>query len=437
EGEDSDERDDAEDSWRALAALVEDEDGDEEGEEDDSEESDDAVRAALQGKAEPAQDGDEEASDEDEDSEEEEVSSLFSDDDLETYGGSELDPLDVECQSDESLDEGQSGDEVAVSKGGLLTSVFGGGSLHSQGQSCDEVALSKGGLLTAVFGGGSLHSEEKVRPGRPQKPRGQPSIKVVFPSMIWRGKDFLVVNKPADWICSASDVDKKKGRTLDPTLKVSVKGFKVLDDLLQYKFSDREKKCATPILPLMHDGDQKSYPNLFDEDGRELRALPPPGPRDERYCAGGPDADGAAADARVLPPALRPQAVPTTGIVTPREQTVDRNIEAVGQKAELKASGRRARTHVKVLAHFSRELSTGESEDYTLCTCEIAEGRMHQIRIHMSAALGAPIVSEFYYQRPRQMIEELTWVRRGARRHPSLGEAGGSRGGDFRWREGF
>ena len=74
-------------------------------------------------------------------------------------------------------------------------------------------------------------------------------------------------------------------------------------------------------------------------------------------------------------------------------------------------------------------------DEFTLCTCEIAEGRMHQIRLHMSsprrngavrgvgdltnvtnqgrAALGSPIVSEFYYQKAKQMIEEITVIDRG------------------------
>ena len=37
---------------------------------------------------------------------------------------------------------------------------------------------------------------------------------------------FEVLQKPADWICSASDVDKKKGRKLDPNEDLRNKGFK-------------------------------------------------------------------------------------------------------------------------------------------------------------------------------------------------------------------
>merc|ERR1719356_1271289 len=84
----------------------------------------------------------------------------------------------------------------------------------------------------------------------------------------------------------------------------------------------------------------------------------------------------------------------------------------MGQKARLHPNGKRARTHVTVLGYYSRKLRHGKSEEFTLCTCEIAEGRMHQIRLHMSGALGAPVVSEFYYQKSKQMIEDRRWCQR-------------------------
>merc|ERR1719433_2660901 len=84
----------------------------------------------------------------------------------------------------------------------------------------------------------------------------------------------------------------------------------------------------------------------------------------------------------------------------------------MGQKARLHPNGKRARTHVKVLAGFSRPRKGGGVDEYSLCTTEIAEGRMHQIRLHMSGALGAPIVSEFYYQKAKQMIEDRRWCQR-------------------------
>merc|ERR1719329_693602 len=37
---------------------------------------------------------------------------------------------------------------------------------------------------------------------------------------------------------------------------------------------------------------------------------------------------------------------------------------------------------------------------------------MHQIRLHMSGALNAPIVSEFYYQKGPQMAEDRRWCQR-------------------------
>lgn len=37
---------------------------------------------------------------------------------------------------------------------------------------------------------------------------------------------------------------------------------------------------------------------------------------------------------------------------------------------------------------------------------------MHQIRLHMSGGIGAPIVSEFYYQDPKTMVEDRKWCNR-------------------------
>lgn len=366
--DDEDDGDGKEDGWGALKALVDEDDDDGEDEDDDDDkvvEDDDAQER-----------------------EEEDECSAFSEN-VESYAGSELEPLDFAEDSDAESDEDAGN---------------------------DSMDLGSGGLLTSMFGGGSLHSEEKAR-RRPQRalavPRAQPKIRVVFPSLIWRGKDVLVVNKPADWICSASDVDKKKGRPLDPNEKCQVKGFKVLDDLLQYKFGDREKKYIHWWIQLMHDLDHKAYPNLFDEDqnyglchrldretsGTVLVGLTQLARQQMRECFH-------RHYVRKLYVCL------VHGVLDQAEQTVDRNLEAMGQKARLHPNGKRARTHVKVLAGFTRPRKGGGVDEYTLCTCEIAEGRMHQIRLHMSGALGAPIVSEFYYQKAKQMIEDRRWCQR-------------------------
>eukprot|EP00913_Durusdinium_trenchii_P032202 g30154.t1 len=148
-----------------------------------------------------------------------------------SYGGSDLDAL-----------------HFSDSEGSVEFSDEGEGTIKGAG----------GGLLTAMFGGGSLHSEEPTtgRPGRPGRPgrrldqiekakdKGRKAMVVEYPNMIWKGEDICVVQKPADWICSASDVDKKKGRKLDPNEDLRNKGFKVMKDLLDYKFAEREKKCA-------------------------------------------------------------------------------------------------------------------------------------------------------------------------------------------------
>jgi 23S rRNA-/tRNA-specific pseudouridylate synthase len=302
-------------------------------------------------------------------------------DDQDSYKGSDLDPLDCE---------------------------------DSDASGSDNSEMNFAGLLGATFSGGSLHSEEgrgkgSGRDGRAKKPC---SIRVVFPSLIWRGKDMLVVNKPADWVCSASDVDKKKGRALDPNEKVAAKGFKALPDLLNYQFVDREKKYIHWWIQLLHDLDEESYPNLFDEDqnyglchrldretsGTVLVGLTQLARQQMRECFH-------RHYVRKLYVCL------VHGSVEPAEQTIDRNLEAMGQKARLHANGKRSRTHVKVLGYYSRT-KDGQTEQFSLCTCEIAEGRMHQIRLHMSGALSAPIVSEFYYQETKQMVEDRKWCQR-------------------------
>jgi len=423
--------------WGALKALVEEDEGDieedeyeedeeeeEEDEDDDEEASDLDVRDSRKRRRTKKQVEDDE--NEGEDDSELEADDLEEDEDLENGGTGdglesgeyeddedEYDEVDSLGRSDSEMLESYDGSELEPLDVAEREDSDGDSGAEKQGD--DGLELGKGGL-SLTFGGGSLHSEEKTR--RPTTVQIAPrlrrptSIRVVFPSLIWRGKDMLVVNKPADWICSASDVDKKKGRPLDPNEKVQVKGFKVLEDLTSYKFSDREKKYIHWWIQLRHDLDEKSYPNLFDEDqnyglchrldretsGTVLVGLTQLARQQMRECFH-------RHYVRKLYVCL------VHGIVTPTEQTVDRTLEAMGQKARLHPNGKRARTHVRVLGYYEKT-KNGNTESFSLCTCEIAEGRMHQIRLHMSGALGAPIVSEFYYQKSKQMIEDRRWCQR-------------------------
>eukprot|EP00434_Breviolum_minutum_P023920 symbB.v1.2.021108.t1/scaffold1717.1/size104954/11 len=231
--------------------------------------------------------------------------------------------------------------------------------------------------------------------------------------MIWKGQEICVLQKPADWICSASDVDKKKGRKLDPNEDLRNKGFKIMKDLMDYKFAEREKKYIHWWIQLTHDTNREEYPNLFDVDqnyglchrldretsGTVLVGITKKSRTQMRECFH-------RHYVRKLYVCL------VHGFIDKAEQTVDRNLEAMGQKAKLDRRGKRARTHVKVLGYFTRTHKSGRVDEFTLCTCEIAEGRMHQIRLHMAAALGSPIVSEFYYQKAKQMIEDRRWCQR-------------------------
>jgi len=397
EAEDSGE--DGPDAWNALKALVEDEE-EEEPEEDEDEENEaagDTENAKAEendndnendNENEKAEDEEEDDDNDDEGEEEEAMDELedelggFSESDAGSYGGSDLDALHF---SDSDAESVECSDENAGS----------------------ELKQTSGGLLTAMVMGGSLHSEEKPRD------RGRKPLVVEYPQMIWKGDDICVLQKPADWICSASDVDKKKGRKLDPNEDLRNKGFKVMKDLLDFKFAEREKKYIHWWIQLMHEADREQFPNLFDVDqnyglchrldretsGTVLVGVTKKSRTQMRECFH-------RHYVRKLYVCL------VHGYIDKVEQTVDRNLEAMGQKAKLDRRGKRARTHVKVLGYFTKTHKSGRVDEYTLCTCEIAEGRMHQIRLHMSAALGAPIVSEFYYQKAKQMIEDRRWCQR-------------------------
>mmetsp|Transcript_67287 Transcript_67287/g.161301 ORF Transcript_67287/g.161301 Transcript_67287/m.161301 type:complete len:722 (-) Transcript_67287:157-2322(-) len=273
------------------------------------------------------------------------------------------------------------------------------------------------GNLPAGLDEGKLEGARILADIQEQKARQKAKLersrtRVIFPALLWRGQDILVINKPADWICSASDVDLRKGRKLDPNEKVRVKGFETLADLENYKFGEREKKYIHWWIQLEHHLDDETYGNLFDEEqnyglchrldretsGTVLVGLTRLARTQMRECFH-------RHYVRKLYVCL------VHGIVTPVEQTIDRQLEALGQKARLHKNGKRARTHVKVLGTFTRT-TEGQTHSYSLCTCEIAEGRMHQIRLHMSSAIECPIVSEIYYQDHRQMVEDRRWLHR-------------------------
>jgi len=404
-----------EDGWDALAALLDEDAGEEDNEEEDEEgdeddeasDADDGSDGGKKARDDEAEEEDE-ASDDDEDEDDEEddlevdIVSVSEDSaaagelDVESYYGSELDPLDVPDgdSADGSGVDKESDEGFDIGDGGLLTGCFSGGTLHSEG-----------GNLAA-----RRAAVQDRRQTRPQNRRTQQ--KVVFPTLIWKGGDVLVINKPADWICSASDVDKKKGRALDPNEKVANKGFSVMEDLLEYQFAEREKKYIHWWIQLKHNLDEETYSNLFDEDQNYGLCH-----RLDRETSGTVLVGLTALSRTQMRECFHRHYVRKLyvclvhGHVHPTEQTIDRNLEAMGQKARLHQNGRRARTHAKVLGHYTRKVG-GRTEEYSLCTCEIAEGRMHQIRLHMSCAIGAPIVSEFYYQKPRQMIEDRRWCSR-------------------------
>jgi len=220
--------------------------------------------------------------------------------DLESYYGSELDPLDIPELEDLDVAHIQQALEAV---------------LRAEAYEDDEQSvLGHRGLLTDSIVGGSLHSSE---PEAPLRQTAFSSFKVksscvAMPSLLWRGKNILVVNKPAGWICSASDVEKRMGKPLDPNMKLSAMKFKVLDDLQQHKFGDREKK----IHPLVVSAHARTQAGLVSEPvqrRRELWAVSPIGPGNQWYHSGWPELSFLAGDAGVLSQALCTEALHLLG----------------------------------------------------------------------------------------------------------------------------
>lgn len=358
--------------------------------------------------------------------EEEEEEEADDDDIVAALGEEDEEPLpsddqegDEEGEEEEALDEDAGGDNSTECSefdddDGLLES--GQDPLEMSGDDSDGSGLVPG--LMSTFSGGTLGDGEggrgvKLRPAGRASRVFPPGPKLVFPTLIWRGKGIMVVNKPAEWICSASDVDKRKGLKPDPNEKCSNKNFKNLEDLQNYKFNIGEKKYIHWWVQLIHDLDEDSYPNLFDLDENYGLCH-----RLDRETSGALLVGIERLARHTMRDCFHRHYVRKLyvclvhGNVEPKEQTIDRSLLAQGNKAHLSNKGLRARTHVKVLGYFSSKPEDGTVEDYTLCTCEIAEGRMHQIRVHVAMAIGAPIVSELTYQDKRQMRRDRQWCPR-------------------------
>lgn len=234
-----------------------------------------------------------------------------------------------------------------------------------------------------------------------------------YPEIRWEEGDVMVIDKPSGWVCSASDIDKKAGRKLDPDLKPANKGFYSLQDLMDYEFAEREKRYVHWWTQLcLYDED--TYPIVFDEDQNYGQCQ-----RIDRETSGGLLIGLTPASREQLRTCFHRRFVRDLhvclvhGRVEPASFTIDRCIETCGSKARLsETNGKRARTRVEVLGYFSHQESDGSRGSYTLCTCEGAENRMHQSRIHMAVAYEAPLVSEFYYQKKHQLDQDRRWCPR-------------------------
>ncbi|MBO5282648.1 MAG: RluA family pseudouridine synthase [Lachnospiraceae bacterium] len=78
------------------------------------------------------------------------------------------------------------------------------------------------------------------------------------------------------------------------------------------------------------------------------------------------------------------------GVLREEEGTIDRPIgrhPSDRKKMTVRADGKRAVTHYRVLQHF---------REYTYIECELETGRTHQIRVHM-ASIGHPLLGDEVY----------------------------------------
>ncbi len=78
------------------------------------------------------------------------------------------------------------------------------------------------------------------------------------------------------------------------------------------------------------------------------------------------------------------------GVLKEEEGTVDKPIgrhPVDRKKMTVRADGKRAVTHYRVLQHFQK---------YTYIECELETGRTHQIRVHM-ASIGHPLLGDVTY----------------------------------------
>eukprot|EP00930_Biecheleria_cincta_P001245 TRINITY_DN102392_c0_g1_i1.p1 TRINITY_DN102392_c0_g1~~TRINITY_DN102392_c0_g1_i1.p1 ORF type:complete len:1184 (-),score=147.45 TRINITY_DN102392_c0_g1_i1:89-3640(-) len=243
--------------------------------------------------------------------------------------------------------------------------------------------------------------------------QGQHPLQPSMPSLIWRAGNVLVIYKPAEWTCSARDMLKRTGDTLDPDELVESKGFTSLADLQQHKFTAQEKRYLHWWTQLYHGLDRDRYPTLFDEDqnfglchrldretsGAVLFGITGPAYTQVRECFH-------QHYIRKLYVCLCHGHIEGEGRLIDEPMTV-RSLGPEASRAVLDRRGQRARTNIRLMGHY-----TGPSGDkYSLCTCEIAEGRMHQIRLHFADVLHAPLVSDFVYQK-RKVKEDRHWCPR-------------------------
>merc|ERR1712232_142524 len=155
----------------------------------------------------------------------------------------------------------------------------------------------------------------------------------------------MIVNKPADWICTASDVNGKNIGDLSMGVH-RLSDFRV--DLIEHK-----PKFIHRWVQLACGPDASQFPTLFDSDQNYGLCH-----RIDRETSGAlifARTDSARAYVRKCfhNHYIRKLYVCLChGRIEDNEQVIERSIQEEGTYARLHAGGKRARTNVKVLGHY-------------------------------------------------------------------------------------
>ena len=198
------------------------------------------------------------------------------------------------------------------------------------------------------------------------------------PEVLWKGKDIAVVYKPPQWICE--------------TTKNSPNPWSSFDAMRASRKTGQRRMEMHWWLELEFPRHAGIFRSTADDHGLCHRL--------DRETSGALLVALSVEALRRMKGHIRDHSVHkaylclANGIV--KHATVSMPLQPGGNKDHQTIpsheGGKSATTDVQPLAQLARGGS-----DYTLCRCEIYEGRTHQIRAHMTYDLRAPLVADDLY----------------------------------------